>query len=197
MPNAGFSDPVFDSQATFRALLAAAARPGSIQTLPAKFAGPSAIGSAMGALALTLLDHETPVWLDPSLAAAADVSDWLRFYTGAPLVSDPAHCAFALVGNAALAPEFSVFLQGSAEFPDRSTTIVLSVDTFTDGPQLSLVGPGIRGRRRLSAAPLPPDMEARLVANRARFPCGVDLFLVSADHVAALPRSVRLESGAR
>jgi alpha-D-ribose 1-methylphosphonate 5-triphosphate synthase subunit PhnH len=44
----------------------------------------------------------------------------------------------------------------------------------------------------LRAAPLPADMLARLADNRALFPCGVDLILVTADEVAALPRSVRL-----
>jgi alpha-D-ribose 1-methylphosphonate 5-triphosphate synthase subunit PhnH len=37
---------------------------------------------------------------------------------------------------------------------------------------------------------LPADLHDRLVANRALFPRGVDLILVSANSVAALPRSV-------
>jgi alpha-D-ribose 1-methylphosphonate 5-triphosphate synthase subunit PhnH len=46
-----------------------------------------------------------------------------------------------------------------------------------------------------SAQPLPPDFQARLAANRALFPRGVDLILVSPDAVAALPRSVALQGG--
>ena len=39
-------------------------------------------------MALTLCDHDTPVWLDPVLAASEAVAGWLRFHTGAPLVTD-------------------------------------------------------------------------------------------------------------
>jgi alpha-D-ribose 1-methylphosphonate 5-triphosphate synthase subunit PhnH len=37
---------------------------------------------------------------------------------------------------------------------------------------------------------LPPDFPARLAANHALFPRGVDVILVSPTAVAALPRSV-------
>ena len=50
----------------------------------------------------------------------------------------------------------------------------------------------IRDAQVLCAAPLPDDLPARLAANRALFPRGVDLILVAADEVAALPRSVQL-----
>jgi alpha-D-ribose 1-methylphosphonate 5-triphosphate synthase subunit PhnH len=57
-------------------------------------------------------------------------------------------------------------------------------------------GPGINGVRSLAAEPLPDDFADRLRANRELFPRGIDLVLVADDHVAALPRSIRIARGA-
>jgi alpha-D-ribose 1-methylphosphonate 5-triphosphate synthase subunit PhnH len=46
-----------------------------------------------------------------------------------------------------------------------------------------------------SAQPQPPDFPNRIAANRALFPRGVDVILVSPDAVAALPRSVAATRG--
>ena len=42
---------------------------------------------------LTLVDNETPLWLD---AAAAAARDWLAFHCGAAVVDTPIDAAFAL-----------------------------------------------------------------------------------------------------
>ena len=55
-----------------------------------------------------------------------------------------------------------------------------------------LEGPGILGHALFSAAPLPPDFAEQVRVNRGRFPSGVDLFFVTGDAIAALPRSTRL-----
>jgi alpha-D-ribose 1-methylphosphonate 5-triphosphate synthase subunit PhnH len=46
-----------------------------------------------------------------------------------------------------------------------------------------------------SAEPLAPDFPDRIAANRALFPRGIDVLLVSATSVAALPRSVVSQRG--
>jgi alpha-D-ribose 1-methylphosphonate 5-triphosphate synthase subunit PhnH len=143
-------------------------------------------------VALTLLDYETPFWLDQGLAAADEVAPWFKFHTGAPLTADSARAAFAFVSDSVAMPPFDVFASGSLEYPDRSTTLVVQVESFGQGEELKLSGPGIAGTRSFSAQPLPPDFRARLIANREMFPRGVDLILVSEDAVAALPRSVRV-----
>ena len=85
------------------------------------------------AIAFALFDHDTPVWLDAALAAAPDVAAWLRFRTGAPIVTDQAAAAFALVSEPARLPPFDEFNLGTAEYPDRSTTIILQVAGFAQG----------------------------------------------------------------
>src|SRR4051794_12499917 len=77
----GFADPVTSAQACFRAVLDAMARPGRIKTVP-EVAAPAPVCAAAGAVLLTLVDPETPLWLDPKAVAARA---WIAFHTGAPL----------------------------------------------------------------------------------------------------------------
>jgi alpha-D-ribose 1-methylphosphonate 5-triphosphate synthase subunit PhnH len=187
-----FDDPALASQAVFRTVMEAMARPGLPRLLPSGLAAPPPLGPTAAAVALTLLDYETPFWLDPALAAAPEVAVWLKFHTGAPLALDSQEAAFAFVSDAAAMPPFGAFSAGTLEYPDRSATLVLQVARFGQGDALELSGPGISGSRSFSAQPLPPDFRTRLIANRELFPRGVDLILVSPDAVAALPRSVRV-----
>jgi alpha-D-ribose 1-methylphosphonate 5-triphosphate synthase subunit PhnH len=191
MLTAAFADPVHASQHTFRAVMDALARPGTIISFAASIAAPFPLYPAAAAVALTLLDYETPVWLDHALSAKRDIADWIRFHTGAPVTSDPRAAAFAFVADGARAPDLDVFSLGTSEYPDRSTTLVLQVKQFS-GESLTLAGPGIAGTQSISAGPLPNDFRARLAANRALFPRGVDVILATYDAIAALPRSVRV-----
>jgi alpha-D-ribose 1-methylphosphonate 5-triphosphate synthase subunit PhnH len=196
MLTAGFADPVLSAQSTFRAVLDAVARPGSVQRVRAALAPPSPLSRGTAAIALTLCDHDTPVWLGPELAAHDDVAAWLRFHCGCELVTAPTRAAFAFAGAAADLPAFAAFNLGTADYPDRSTTLIVQVRTLEAGAGLVLTGPGIRGSSRLLADPLPPDMAARLAQNHALFPRGIDLLLATDDAVAALPRSVRVSQEA-
>jgi alpha-D-ribose 1-methylphosphonate 5-triphosphate synthase subunit PhnH len=187
-----FDDPALASQAVFRTVMEALARPGQARPLASTLAAPPPLTATAAAVALTLLDYETPFWLDQELAAASELASWIKFHTGAPLTADAALAAFAFVSDPAAMPAFDAFSSGSIEYPDRSTTLVVQVARFDQGEVLALAGPGIAGTTDFSAQPLPPDFSARLIANRALFPRGVDLILVSPDAVAALPRSVRV-----
>jgi alpha-D-ribose 1-methylphosphonate 5-triphosphate synthase subunit PhnH len=192
MLTAAFADPVLSAQTIFRAVLNAMARPGSPQPLGVALSPPAPLNKGAAAVALTLCDQDTPVWLDAELRASASVREWLGFHCGCRLVDDPATAAFAFAGRPAKVPMFDTFNIGTADYPDRSTTIVLQVDTLDSERGLVLSGPGIRDRSTLSAAPLPSDMCDRLARNRSLFPQGIDLILATHDAIAALPRSVRV-----
>ena len=195
MPQAAFPAPVLASQAAFRALMEALARPGTVKPLPPAAAAPSPLTATAAAVALTMLDYETPVWLDAPLAQRPQVADWVRLHTGARVTSDPREAAFAFIADPVHAPAFDGFSLGTPEYPDRSATLVLQVEDFGSGQRLLLAGPGIADVRSFSARPLPPDFQNRIAANRALFPRGVDMILVSPDAVAALPRSVASTRG--
>ena len=62
----GFQEPVFEAQAVFRSLMDCMARPGTIGHVAASVLPPKPLSPAAGAVALTLCDHDTPVWLTPS-----------------------------------------------------------------------------------------------------------------------------------
>jgi alpha-D-ribose 1-methylphosphonate 5-triphosphate synthase subunit PhnH len=188
----GFSDPVLASQAVFRTVMEAMARPGGVAAVDTTVTPPAPLGIAAAGLALTLLDFETPVWLDPTLAAASDIGSWFKFHTGAPLTTDSGVCTFAFIADPARIPDFNAFCQGSVEYPDRSTTLVLEVENLSEGGGFRLSGPGIKGARTLSAAPLPPGFAERMAGNRALFPRGVDIILTCGRLLTALPRSVHL-----
>lgn len=184
------SSSAFASQAAFRALMEAFARPGEIRTLRGA-AAPAPLAPASAALVQSLADYETPVWLDGAFAAVPAVADWIRFHTGAPMVKEPREAGFALIADPLALPDFAQFALGSEEYPDRSTTLIVQIERF-EGRALALEGPGIKGSRTLAAEPLPDDIAERLRANRELFPRGIDLVLVAGAQVAALPRSVRV-----
>ncbi|WP_431269445.1 phosphonate C-P lyase system protein PhnH [Dankookia sp. P2] len=187
--SAGFADPVLDAQACFRAVLDAMSRPGRVHRLPGLPELPAPLGRAAAAVLLTLADADTPVWLDAGVAAGA----WLRFHAGAPIVATPAEAAFLLASGPP--PALRDLAQGTEEEPHRSATLIIQVAGLEEGAGWRLTGPGIERAHHLRATGLPEGFTAEWQANRARFPCGVDLILCAGDRLAALPRTTALEIG--
>jgi alpha-D-ribose 1-methylphosphonate 5-triphosphate synthase subunit PhnH len=189
---AGFADKVLSAQATFRSVMDAMARPGRVQRIAAVAGTPAAMMRGTAAIALTLFDHDTPLWLDPKMSETSDVAKWLKFHTSAPVIADPSVCSFALVGDARALPALDRFAFGSNEYPDRSTTLILQVESLSQGPAFELRGPGIDGTAVLRAAVQPVDLFERLAVNAALFPRGIDVVFVADDAVVAIPRTTRL-----
>jgi alpha-D-ribose 1-methylphosphonate 5-triphosphate synthase subunit PhnH len=188
---AGFANKVLSAQSTFRSVMDAMARPGSVQRIVAPSGVPAPMMAGTAAIALTLFDQDTPVWLDAPMATS-DVAKWIRFHCSAPVVTDSAVAHFAVVGAPDKLQGFERFALGSGEYPDRSTTLMIQVESLTEGPAIELSGPGIDGATMLRATHGVPDLLDRLAANHARFPRGVDLILVAGDSIVALPRTTRL-----
>jgi len=189
---AGFADKVLAAQSSFRAVMEAMARPGSVQRITAGVGAPKPLMQATAAIALTLFDHDTPVWLDQRMAEAASVARWLKFHTSAPIVADSSGSQFALIGDGDTLPDLDRFCFGSNEYPDRSTTLILQVGSLAEGPGYVLRGPGIDGTALLRATIAPEDLFERLAVNAALFPRGIDVILVHDDVVVAIPRTTRL-----
>ena len=146
----GFADPVFDAQAVFRALMDAMARPGSVRKIGRRAEPPQPLSTVAGAVALALCDHDTPLWLDPSLRGSAAAVAWLGFHCGAPLAHTPAEAHFALVADPAGLIALENFSQGTQEYPDRSTTLVLQVEDFSSGESLAARRPWHRATAKQS-----------------------------------------------
>ena len=189
---AGFVDKVLSAQSTFRSVMDAMARPGSVQRVVASVGTPSSVMRGTAAIALTLFDHDTPIWLDSRMSETTEVAKWLKFHSGAPVVMDSSICSFALIGDADALPDLDRFAFGSNEYPDRSTTLILQVESLTQGAAFELRGPGIDGTAVLQAAVQPADLFERLEINQTLFPRGIDVVLVADDAIAAIPRTTRL-----
>src|SRR5215475_12063785 len=89
---AGFADKVLSAQSTFRSVMDAMARPGSVQQVVAAVGTPGPMMLGTAAIALTLFDHDTPIWLDGRMSETSEVTKWLKFHSGAPVVEDSSIC---------------------------------------------------------------------------------------------------------
>ena len=189
---AGFADKVLSAQSTFRSVMDAMARPGTVQQVIASVGTPGPMMRGTAAIALTLFDHDTPIWLDARMSESSEVAKWLKFHSGAPVLDDPSVCHFALIGNGSALPDLSRFSFGTNEYPDRSTTLILQVDSLKHGSAFELSGPGIDGTALLRAMIEPVDLFERLAINETLFPRGIDVVLVSGEAIIAIPRTTRL-----
>ena len=179
----GFADPVGCAQASFRAVLDAMAEPGRIVAVGRSLDPPAPLDPATAAILLTLVDGETPLWLDPAAAAA---QDWITFHCGAPAAS-PEAAAFALALGL---PDLAAFAAGTHEEPERGATLIVQLPALGHGRPWQLRGPGLKSTATLHATGLPEDFAAQWAANAARYPRGIDLVLCAGASVAALPRTV-------
>jgi alpha-D-ribose 1-methylphosphonate 5-triphosphate synthase subunit PhnH len=183
----GFADPVRDAQSTFRAVLDAMARPGQLHHAGQNLVAPEPLDRATAAVLLTLVDNETPIWLDP---AAAQARDWLAFHCGAAIVDAPDKAAFALGLSL---PDLETLPAGTHESPESSATLILQVRALGTGTRYRLSGPGLRVPAPLSVTGLPGDFLHIWQQNRTLYPRGVDLVLCADATLTALPRSVTIE----
>jgi alpha-D-ribose 1-methylphosphonate 5-triphosphate synthase subunit PhnH len=193
----GFADPVHDSQAAFRAIMRAMATPGRVETLATALEPPAPLGIAAAATCLALLDADTPMWLSPVFRDNPAVVDFLRFHTGAPLAPQAGAAAFALIDWRNDRFEPGAFAQGTAAYPDRSTTVIAACDGLDGEGSMVLSGPGIRGRASFGVMPEPAGFRAAWKTNRATFPLGIDLVLTAGRDIACLPRTTVIDTEGR
>jgi alpha-D-ribose 1-methylphosphonate 5-triphosphate synthase subunit PhnH len=187
----GLSDPVFQSQAVFREVLDAFARPGTVHDISPVVASPEPLHASTAALICTLADEGTPVFVEDRSDRCKIASDWIAFHTGAPIVDGSKAAAFAILFAPAVMPPLDSLSLGTAEYPDRSTTLVLQIEAFGTASTISVEGPGIKSACPIDPRPLPTGFMEFLRDNGALYPRGVDLVLVTPSQLMALPRSVR------
>jgi len=185
----GFQDPVLDSQYTFRRVLDAMAHPGATVVVGQELKVPWPLNRATAAVCLSLLDYETPVWMD--CAGNPDIADWLTFHCGCPLTDAPGQARFAVFCNKVTTPVLEQFNIGQDEFPENSTTLILQVSSFEAGRIRQLRGPGIESVAQLSIPDLTEAFWSYWDQNHRLFPLGLDVLFTSDTILAALPRSVK------
>ncbi|MCD4485554.1 phosphonate C-P lyase system protein PhnH [Chromobacterium vaccinii] len=186
-----FAHPVDDAQRTFRAALSAMAEPLLPRPLPVLPPVLPGLQAATAALLYTLADQDVRVWL-PALPDETVSS--LRFHTGMRLADLPEDADFIIIAAGMPLPDLMSLKAGSAEYPDRSATLLIEVDGFA-ADQVEGSGPGFAAPRRFGAAGLSAGFWKAWQDNHVRFPLGVDAVLISDTHIAGLPRSARIREG--
>ncbi|NKN32970.1 phosphonate C-P lyase system protein PhnH [Marichromatium bheemlicum] len=192
---AGFANPVEDSQQAFRHLLKVMSEPGVIRPLAAATALDTLTPATFSACQ-TLLDATTTLWLGGALDTET-VRANLGFHSGCRIVVDPAAADFVLARAGEL-PELMTLRAGTAEYPDRSCTLLVQVEALAttateQATALRLSGPGIATSRQLGVTGLDTRLTRYLVERPHPFPLGLDLVLLAQDQVAAIPRTTRVE----
>jgi alpha-D-ribose 1-methylphosphonate 5-triphosphate synthase subunit PhnH len=186
MTETGFTNAAIDSAHAFRIIMQAMSRPGVPVRLGAALEAPAPLHVTSAAVALTLCDFQTPVWLSPALRNERTVH-YLRFHTGAPVVEQMEDAQFAFL-SAKERPPLSLFAQGTHEYPDRSATLVIQAAQF-NSRAVVLTGPGIKGTVGFGVEDLAQEFWAAMAENHARFPVGVDVIFAAPESLAAVPRS--------
>ena len=168
----GFEDKVFDATAGFRAVLKAMSRPAEVLPLP--------------------VIPEAPAGLRAGSPAGAVVFDG-GHEGGHVGGGDPLVVRFAVMSVASDLSAVDAMPVGSAEYPDRSATLILESDALVAGKGPSFSGPGIKDRRRFDVALAAATLWSRVAANRTLFPRGLDWIFTSHSQIAALPRTTKVE----
>ena len=176
-----------EAQRTFRAVLAALTRPGTVHPLPA---APLERVPAALLPALALADLGTPVCVLEEGDTWADV---LATVTSAPVVSLPA--ARIVAALRALRPEeLASVPTGSPAAPEDGALLAIAVPDVAGGGRRRLSGPGVDGHTAVAPQGLTAELVAARAAAVAAFPAGVDVVLVDpGGRVLGLPRSVTIE----
>ena len=185
----GFSDPVSQSQLVFRRLLDAMARPGTVETVTLDIEGPETLDLAATAIALALVDFETPLYLSPALSNEADET-YLKFHCGTRIVTETKDAAFAILDGAPEDP--GAFNTGTEEYPELGATLIIQVEALTASGPLTLTGPGIKDSATLGLPDVPVSFWQARTKLQRYFPRGIDLVFVSGAEMVAVPRTTNV-----
>lgn len=167
---------------TFRAVLEAWSRPGTVADLAAWSGGSRARTVVLAGLcdAATTL-HDAHGLLD----------DGDRSRLGARAAA--AGSAAFILADGTRPPGDLAPACGSLLAPEQGATLVLDCQAVGEGPALRLSGPGIDGSAELRVLGLDPQWWTERAAWCA-FPLGVDLILCDARRIACIPRTAAVEA---
>ncbi|MCC0177093.1 phosphonate C-P lyase system protein PhnH [Waterburya agarophytonicola K14] len=189
----GFEDLIHDSQSTFKVLLYALSRPGTINQITAQLTPPRGLNIACAATCLTLFDLETKVWLQPGLGE--EIKSWLLFHTGCSFTEDTQQTDFAVIWDIDNMPGFSQFKQGTPIYPEDSTTLLIMIGGQVFSPLSdkfpTLSGAGINGQITMPIN-LPDSFWQQWQKKYDSYPLGVDVYFLFYNGVIGLPRTSKI-----
>ena len=190
---AGFADKVLSAQSTFRSVMDAMARPGSVQRIAAAAGAPPPMMRGTAAIALTLFDHDTPIWLDPrdvrnircrQMAQVPHQRAGDRGFLDLQLRAD------RRPGRASGARSLCVRQQRISGSFDDADPAGRKPDAGSGASNCAAPASTARPCCRPRSSRRTCSSGSRI--NAALFPRGIDVVLVADDAIVAIPRTTRL-----
>jgi alpha-D-ribose 1-methylphosphonate 5-triphosphate synthase subunit PhnH len=167
-------------------------RPGVVVELEAPLPDLPGLFAATAAIATTLFEQDTRVWLSPTVDCAS-VRKYLRGHTGCIVVAEPTLADFAIIARPGELPPFGSFSCGTQADPKSSTTLIVQLDGLEGEGPLRLEGPGIPGAINLAARGLGAAFVLQWNQNARLAPRGIDILLTCGRRLCVLPRTMRIE----
>jgi alpha-D-ribose 1-methylphosphonate 5-triphosphate synthase subunit PhnH len=184
------TETIIHDHATFRILLRAMSRPGSVGQLPQAGDAAGHHGLLAGMLRCLMDNEVTHYVMDGS---PSERSQEIFRITGSNR-ADIDTADFLIFPEGTSRGTLTDARRGSLEYPDSGATLVYLVETLEEtGGVAELHGPGINGTVRPLIIGLGVDELDALREVNAEFPLGLDaLFLDRDGRVMCIPRSTRI-----
>ena len=171
---------------TFRELMNAFARPGSLAAIT-----PSSAGLLMDILDV-LLDHEVSFCVTGKNKGSMEPG--ITAVTGSR-AADIGSADFVIFAAGDTGEELYKVKRGSLEYPDKGATIIYygaALDENIKSSGLSFKGPGIADGACFIAPGIPAGELKKLAEINSEFPLGVDTVIISENSILCIPRSTKI-----
>lgn len=179
-------DAVHDTQAAFRILTKCSAFPGTLgdlSLLASKIDLDLPYSQGVALICLTLLDGEVSFY-----SSSDEISRSISQLT----YSRASSLAKADYVMASEPDELMAAHRGSLIDPHQGATVILTVDSMTEGENLELSGPGIETTSAVAVSAGFDWIAPREEANK-EFPLGIDLYLLDKrNRLMILPRTTKI-----
>ena len=188
MEHVGFKNKTFESQEAFHLILQATANPGKkVKFMNHNYSQEDLHISSVNII-FTLLDLDTNVFIQS--AQENTISNFIKLHTGSPITKNKVESDFAVVTDGDL--DFDSFNEGLDQYPDKATTLIIQIQSMSQGEDFVLSGPGIKNSNRITLSGIPHNFKEKVNANSSKFPLGVDIFLTCKNELISLPRTIKI-----
>lgn len=161
--------------------------PGQLVTIHQNTHAPDIFNWASAATCLTLLDRETPVWID--IEEQSSAVSWLQYCCKSSVVTEPCMANFAIVTKPVNMPDLEYFRIGTYDYPENATTILVQVEDILPNVEYKIAGIGFGQRLHLELKGLSAHFWHQWRHLSGRHPLGIDVFITCEDVLTALPKS--------
>jgi alpha-D-ribose 1-methylphosphonate 5-triphosphate synthase subunit PhnH len=186
----GFPSPVNDAQKIFRGLLTAMSEPGTLIRIGTLVHPPGTLNKAGYAIALTLLDRGSSLYLSPSLSQDEIIAT-LGFHCQVICNQQYSLVDFAFCSEHDW-PALNALKIGTEAYPDQSTTLVIQCDSFERGPTLTASGPGIETTQTIRCSAFNGDLLSQREQLNQMQPLGIDMIFTCDHRFFCLPRTTEI-----